>query len=255
MSNQSYLSIGETPVCDTPRRPWLAGVNIQGKRAVIFKPRCKLWSCPACAEINSRLWGARAYFGAEAIKAGGDAVYFLTLTSHEDLSPEGTLKVFPQAWKTLRQRVVRKAGVWSYLMVPERHKSGRMHVHLLESAGCGERWWKDNARACGLGYMVDEQALDDSGRAAHYVTKYIGKSLKDVQWPDGFRRVRVSKNWPPLPEMEQEEGWHWRIIEASIPLVDEIARLQESGIDVKVLDHSTAWVYAHAVNHEGELPT
>jgi len=254
MSEQPYLSIGETPVCEAPRRPWLIGLNVQGKRAIAFKPRCKSWNCPACAAINARLWGARAFFGSETIRESGRPLYFLTLTSHEDLSPEGTIKIFPQAWKTLRQRVIRKYHTFTYLMVPERHKSGRMHVHLLETAGAGERWWKDNARACGLGYMVDEQVMTEDGTAAWYVVKYIGKSIKEVDWPDGFRRVRISRDWPPLPEMEQVEGWSWRLLEAKYALTDELTRIEESGFTVQVLDHSTAWVYARAVLNEGELP-
>lgn len=257
MSEQPYTSQGEMPVCDTPRRPWLLGVNIETKRAVAFKPRCKLWTCPACAEINRRLWGARAYFGAEVFQEAGDNVYFLTLTSHEGLSPEGTIKVWPQAWKTLRQRAVRWNGgqVFDYLMVPEKHKNGRLHVHMVETLGAGDRWWKDNARQCGLGYMVSEQVCNTANGAAFYVTKYIGKSLGAEDWPANFRRVRLSRSWPPLPEMETAPGWHWRVIDPDNSLDDELTRIQESGFALHTLDHYTAWVYARAVSRDGEVDT
>lgn len=253
MSEQPYMSAGEMPICDTPRRPWLMGVNLETKRAVAFKPRCKKWTCPACAEINRKLWGARTYFGAETLANEGKDVYFLTLTSHEKLDAAGSIKVWPQAWKTLRQRAVRWNGgqVFDYLMVPEKHKNGRLHVHLIETLGAGNRWWKDNARAAGLGYMVSEQVCGGAGFASFYVVKYLGKQLGDADWPANFRRVRVSHDWPALPEMEAVPGWHWRVIAADLQLDEELHRVQESGFSLHVLDHYTAWVYARAAGQEG----
>lgn len=257
MSEQPYQSTGELPVCDTPRRPWLIGVNLTTKRAIAFKPRCKKWSCPACAEINKRLWGAVAFFGSEALTARGSVIYFLTLTSHEALDAEGTIKVFPQAWKKLRQRAVRwnDGHVFDYLMVPERHKSGRMHVHLIETLGAGERWWKDNARAAGMGYMVSEQVAQTSGGSAFYVVKYLGKQLQDTDWPANFRRVRISQSWPELPDMEKVEGWQWRVIAPDLQLDEELVRISESGFDLQILDHQTAWTYARMLDWTtGEMP-
>jgi len=252
-THQRYEADGrDMPICETRGRPWLMGVNIETRRAVAFKPRCKQWSCPACAEINSRLWCARTIFGTETLINEGRDVYFLTLTSHEDLSPQGTIKVFPRAWKTLRTRIARQAGVWSYLMVPEKHKDGRLHAHFIETFGAGERWWKDNARQCGLGYMVDEQQIS-SAVAGFYVTKYLHKQTEEASWPKGFRHIRVSQNWPKLPEMETTPGWHWRVIPADLQLDEELARIQESGFNLQVLDHYTAWVYARAVSNEGEV--
>jgi len=254
MSEQPYESTGPVPVCAAPRRPWLIGVSLSTKRAVAFKPRCKSWNCPACAEINSRLWAVRAYHGVEAHTAAERTIYFLTLTSHESLDPAGTIKVFPQAWKTLRQRANRQAGYFSYLMIPERHKDGRMHAHLLESGGAGERWWKDNARACGFGYMVDEQAVENPAAASFYVVKYIGKGLASgPDWPKNFRRVRVSKNWPAMPEMEEVQGWSWRLVDPDYSLVEEIERIKDSGFEMQVLDHATAWTYARADWSTGEV--
>jgi len=239
-----YKASKDNPQCTTPRRPWLMGVNLQAQRAVAFQPRCKLWSCPACAEINRRLWATRTFHGAAALREKGAHIYFLTITSHETLSPAGTVRVFPDAWKKLRQRAYRMAGKYQYLMVPEKHQNGRMHVHMVETAGLGTRWWKDNSRECGFGYMVEEEECSD-GNAAFYVVKYLGKQMSDnIPWPKRFRRVRVSREWPALPEMERVVGWNWRVLVEKLD--EELERLAQYGFDVRVLDHSQAWVYARA---------
>lgn len=246
-----FMASKDSPQCNAPRRPWLAGVSLSTGNAILFQPRCKSWQCPACAEINRRLWAVRTFHGAAALRERGAHIYFLTITSHEALSPQGTITIFPDAWKKLRQRAYRMAGKYQYLMVPEKHVSGRMHVHMVETAGLSTRWWKDNARECGFGYMVEEEECSQDGRAAWYVVKYLGKQMSDnVAWPKRFRRVRVSREWPELPQKEGTKSWHWRLVEDG--LVAEQNRLIESGFNVQILDHYQAWVYARA--HEGEAP-
>jgi len=84
------------------------------------------------------------------------------------------------------------------MIIPERHKNGRMHVHGLWNAGVEKRWLKNNARKRGLGFQCEIIPLTHSGYASKYVVKYIGKGLGDFHAPH-FRRVRVSDNWAVIP--------------------------------------------------------
>lgn len=229
--------------CSTPNRPYLRGINHEEKRAVFFQPRCKLWSCPACAEINKRLWAVRAYHAAEHLNAAGYAISFLTLTSHEKLSPSESLAIWPKAWSKLRQRAYRRASSFQYLLVPEQHKDGRLHVHAIETAGLGSRWWKDNGRSCGLGYMAEEEIARTSGGAAGYVVKYLSKSLAYTEWPKGFRRVRVSRQWPKLPSLPKVDGWYFEPLPKQEQLDRAIDDLQSAGYCVALLGHAQAWTY------------
>jgi len=87
---------------------------------------------------------------------------------------------------------------FEYMIVPEKHKSGRMHVHALWNAGVSQRWLKTNARKRGLGYQCKVIHVASSGHAQKYVVKYVGKDLgADV--PPHFRRVRVSADWADIP--------------------------------------------------------
>lgn len=229
--------------CEAPRRPWLVGVNYAEGRVVMFQPRCKSWDCPACAEINKSLWAVRAYHGAEVLAEGENPNNFLTITSHEKLSAAASLAVWPDAWKKLRMRARYAAPHFQYLMVPEQHKDGRLHVHAVETANLGKRWWKDNARECGLGYMADESETRTPGGAARYVVKYLTKSLEFQAWPRGWRRVRTSQGWPKLPEMPVVEGWIWVTLKKDQNLSWTVRQLGLQGYEIAQLDHRAAWNY------------
>lgn len=137
--------------------------------------------------------------GVRALQAQGDAVDFVTITGHEKLVDfASTERVWKQAWTGLYAALKRQKSNLAYMVVPEKHKNGRMHVHALWNAGVSKRWLKDNARKRGLGYQVDVKPLSDGSPAARYVVKYIGKDLgEDV--PAHFRRVRVSQGWTDIP--------------------------------------------------------
>jgi len=209
-------------------------------QAVIFRPRCKQWSCPTCAEINKALWMIRAYKGAKTLMQAGIDFYFLTLTSHEKLTASQSLYVWPRAWAKLRDKMkYENGGVFSYLMIPEHHESGKIHVHAIESAGLGESWIKTAARTSGLGYMDEEDKLRTPTGAAHYVTKYLTKSIGVAIWPRGFRRIRASRDWPKLDMPETD--WLFNCLPPMERIESEVDRLEQLGFKVQVVDHLIAW--------------
>jgi len=233
--------------CSTPRRPFLRGVNHEERKAVFFQPRCKLWSCSYCAQVNRALWTARAYHGAEVLtvvtEATPEAISFLTLTSSAKLGPDATMRVFSSAWDVLLKRARRSGSQGQYLLIPERHKDGRLHAHAVETFNLGTRWWKDSSAECGLGYMAEEEEARTPGGAAYYVAKYLAKSLGAQNWPKGWRRVRTSRNWPKLPELPPNAGWDWSRLPGRASLAETVARLEGGGYEVVFLDHVEAWKY------------
>lgn len=193
--------------CQTPNRPWMLASHEASHSALFFKPTCKKWDCPYCAEVNARRWVVRAREGVKTLIDAGHKVNFVTLTPHEKLTPEQSYWVLPHAWKKLHMRYKREIPAGdpgAYYAVPERHQSLKVHSHLLITGGLTKKWWKDNARECGLGYQSDVQEVKTLG-VAGYVSKYLTKTLSD--WPKGKRRVNTSRSWPALPDLPQKEGW------------------------------------------------
>lgn len=116
---------------------------------------------------------------------------------------EQTLYVWPDAWAKLSRRIRYHFKGIRYVLLPEVHADGRMHIHAIASHGLGTRWLKDHACACGLGYMASSEKLSDHTRSVYYVTKYLNKAIEDTKWPSRFRRVRTSQHWPELPPSQE----------------------------------------------------
>lgn len=182
-------------------------------RALVTDADCDSWKCEECSKRLSGRWALRAEIGARQYINAGARVDFITLTSHERLKTfEACAFAWVDAWHKLHHRLNKQATVREYLLIPERHKDGRMHAHALWTFGVSRRWLKDNARACGLGYQADVKHVQEARFAVRYVTKYIGKGLGD-EAPARFRRVRVSAGWATIPEpVSEASAYAWQYI-------------------------------------------
>jgi len=232
--------------CSAPNRPLLQGVNPITKRAALFRPRCGSWSCPSCAEINRKLWAFKAQHGANVLQEQNPDIplQFVCLTSHEKLSPQASISVLPKAWPKIRKRAGRASGLeLVYFAVPERHKSGKLHLHAIVRVDLPERWWKDVPRACGMGYMNDAGELTGATPAALYVSKYLSKTLVEESWPKNHRRVRKSNNWPALPEQTGLSDLVFEIVPKEVSLEVAYMRLIRQGYRVEMRGHARAWEY------------
>lgn len=208
--------------CQTENRPVLKGEHQETGKLYLYQPGCKMWKCAGCAGTMKLLWQARIGHGYEVYSgAGFEEWAFVTITAHKkNVTAEQCLYVFPKAWAKLSARMRRKFRGIRYVILPEHHKDGRVHWHMIASSGqdwetpggktrkgslITKRWLKDNCAYTGLGYMGDAAEVEDSLRAIMYVSKYIGKSLIDTDWPENLRRIRTSQGWPELPH---EESFH-----------------------------------------------
>jgi len=229
--------------CERVGRPMIRGQNSETMQAALFRPDCGCWDCPYCARRNLAKLRHVIAFGAVAVGRKQN-VEFVTLTSHEKLqTPEQTFKVLALAWNKLNRRFKRTAArtgaMVYYLQIPEAHKSGRWHLHMLSSPPMGVRWWKDNARACGFGYQAAAVPFDQHGRAGQYMQKYVRKQLTGDGhgWSKSMRRVRHSNNWPMSDQTKRKQkGWQWDILPKEISLRDEIDRLIVAGYRVTAAD-------------------
>lgn len=224
------------PVCEAPRRPLLRALNHERRVVIYFKPRCKSWKCPACAELNKRAWIARIYEATAFHLAQGASVAFTTLTTHERLSPDASWRLFYPAWRRLLMRARRAAPGGEYVMIPEAHQSGKMHVHMLDTFALPTRWWKDNARACGLGFMAESEFAETPGGAARYAAKYLGKSLNEEKLK-GIRRVRKSKGFLNSQSELTLEDWTYVRLPDDVPLALDVDHFERQGYTVEILQH------------------
>ena len=226
----------DTPVCDAPGRPLLRAVSLERRKVLYYKPRCKSWHCAACAVINQRLWTARIYQATSILIDAGAQISFTTLTTHEKLSAEASWRLFYPAWQRLYKRARRAAGAGEYVMIPEAHQSGRMHVHMLDTWNLRTRWWKDNARGCGLGYMAESEFAETPGGAAHYAAKYLTKAIVNEELRR-VRKIRKSQGFLKGIPSPFREDWRIERLDSDTPLMLDARAYMQRGFDVLHVTH------------------
>lgn len=195
--------------CPNTKGIVILGINEDHKIAMLFNPSCKSWDCPVCGPKNAENWAWAGMTGAYKLLDDSPMV-FCTVTSRPYASVNQSLYFFKQNWPKLRKRItVKNSAKFEYMLIPERHKTGVLHAHFVANISITKRWLKDNAFECGFGYQAKVDPVDHAPGVAAYMTKYMAKSMTFTQWPDKFRRVRRSQNWPMPAQPEPLPGWAW----------------------------------------------
>lgn len=212
----------------------LIAFDLPEHRAIIVRGNCNLWTCEECAARLRDRWVLRATMGIKQFLSEGLPVDFVTITSHEKLTTFAqTEVVWRSAWNSLYSAIKRRSRRFEYMIVPERHKDGRMHVHALWTAGVSKKWLKDNARKRGLGFMADVKHISaEDLRPARYISKYIGKDLGENVHKH-FRRVRTSQGWTDIPEPKTDQsGLNWFYVTSDRELWMVMKRCEIEQIDM-----------------------
>ena len=143
--------------------------------------RCR--KCPGCLRARRHLWQLRAE--AEFIQA--DRTWFFTGTFRQQFHDlESVNEEVTRFLKRLRERTPDKLR---YLLVPEEHKSGALHVHAL--LHCKESLtYRHVQKSWQAGWMDCKLA---NWKHPGYVTKYVTKSVSDATSSKRRPRIRASR--------------------------------------------------------------
>lgn len=211
--------------CPNPKAPIMRAVNEKLKITHYSKAACGMWSCPVCSAKNSQRWIAQILTGVNQ-----HIFYnwvFVTVTAHEKTRGKSSLWNLRQGWpKLLRRykRAVKYTPMYTMVYEPHADEKNSLHMHMIISQPVGKKWWKDNARQCGLGYQDDERVIDNAGKAAGYAAKYLLKASEHAdRYPKNMRRINCSRNWPQLPELSSDEGdYVWSYVDSLEKMLWEV---------------------------------
>jgi hypothetical protein len=210
------------------------------KKLLICDVDCKTWACEDCADKMRRLHQLRIIEGC-GVTLGGDWC-FLTITSHEKMRGyEATRKNLQEGMRKLFERMRRKNGSRHYILIHEYHADGvSLHIHMLYNCFVDERWLKDNARECGMGFEVKSELLRDPKSSGKYVTKYLSKAIEQGDlFPKRFKRVRYSVGFPRFEFPEKESDYVWSSIEKTREALQTLVKWHRHlGYEVKKLAQS-----------------
>jgi hypothetical protein len=168
-----------------------------------------------------------------AVDSIGGTWDFVTLTAHEKTrSTSASWANVARGWNRLNLRLKRAKGRFYYVRVYEMTKKGSFHIHMLVSVRMPNKWWKDNARACGMGHQAKKKPLESNAQAVFYVAKYMTKE------PDGFprnvRRITCSRNFP---DKMQDKKHDWACIGNEV-LMSDIVHWTEN-LTLTAVDYDT----------------
>lgn len=199
-----------------------------GDAAVTVKPAsCRSWGCETCGPVRRALVEISARLG--------EPSHFLTLTIRRGTagSPLAARQLIGKSWPLLMRRLARHVGVKRipYLVVIEAHKSGWPHLHaLLRSPFLPHaeisRVWRELTGSP----VAWIEKVSSGKKAAKYVAKYLGKSLKRF---GTSKRYWSSRDWVLNAGDEEAETWRSEVWSYTREQVDEVlSRLIRDGYHI-----------------------
>jgi len=182
----------------------VTGPDDSGQTTYVRLP-CKTWACPKCGPKKvRRLQRAIAKTAQEL-----DLTRFLTLTLDPKSIPEGVdqLKYLREVWRKFCVYLAREFGrTATYISVPEFHRSGVPHLHVLVDQYIRQQWISETWESLGGGRICYIKRVHDIHRVSHYVSKYFTKGMI-LSAPFGVRRYTTSRNIRLFERKQGKTGW------------------------------------------------
>jgi len=228
--------------CPNPKAPVIFGYDENRKLISVQKLGCKQWDCPYCALHRKNYYTRKAFHGVEQYKADGfPDWYFGTITAHKNWRGfHASLKNHRANWRKFYWRMKRAAPDLRYFIAPEKHADESVHVHLVSTCMTESRWWKDHGAASGLGFINENELIEDTALVAYYASKYVGKSIGVTDWPKNFRRIRFNIHWPEPPDLK-DDSFIWSQPQAADDLRVTVKSYERRGF--MFLDDRTGELY------------
>ena len=192
---------------------------------------CRCWTCERCQPRRRRELITHA--------CDGEPKLLITLTSNPDRgkTPDWRARCLVAAWRKVRTRAIKKYG---YSRIPffavfEATKRGEPHLHILVRARWIDQAWLSKQMTTLNGAPIcDVRRIQDSGRAAAYVSKYIGKEPHHFA---GTKRYWRSLDYLPRSQEKSEDtkvpSERWQVEHRSFDIVKSMARLQGYAVVAK----------------------
>lgn len=86
--------------------------------------------------------------------------------------------------------------------IPKNQRFSPEKLENIDNRQMFSLWLSLAAVSAGLGVQVRIAVCDLVEGASRYIAKYLFKSLQTAKFPKNWRRVRYSRGWPKLPEIE-----------------------------------------------------
>lgn len=168
-------------------RPVAGRVLVNEQTGEWFPLPCNTWGCRVCGPAKAYRLGVLA--------AAASPERFITLSR---VGP--TLDTVHERLRTLSKALRRRGYGWEYLAVPEIHRNGFWHLHLLQKGDfIPQRVLSERAESAGMGFVVDIRRIRGSSEVPKYLCKYLTKDAlsREIERSPRSKRFRTSRGfWP-----------------------------------------------------------
>lgn len=158
---------------------------------------CHRWSCPDCNPYR------RKRLIAEIMSGKPSTLLTFTYRAGDELTPAEQLTRLLWAIRICLKRYMRRSRLSRLprYSVVEGTKAGTPHVHiLLRGVWLDQAWLSSQMQELIDAPIVDIRRIDSAGRAAKYVSKYVGKDPRQF---GTHKRYHRSKDWRIEPKPEK----------------------------------------------------
>jgi len=160
---------------------------------ILLRPRCKMWICPYCNEINRRVWRRHLKTKLSTMPLNALKWSFSTMTLPDyihDMETEydrlfSSIRFIRSQWDMTMKTLKREYGKFEYVRVLESHKSLALHVHILTSIWFEDAIERPNfhqsptfSKICESYHwgIVDNRNMQNGTTGTvNYITKYMTK--------------------------------------------------------------------------------
>jgi len=169
---------------------------------IMFRSKCKVWSCEDCGPKKAKLY--KHLISEVAEREGLNR--FLTLTLDPSKITGDSTRYLRLSFNKFRTYIRRRYGApIKYIAILEFTQQGIAHLHVLVDRFIEQKWISESWSAVGGGKIVDIRWVDIH-RVSHYLAKYLTKDLL-LSAPKRARRVTTSRSIRLVTKTLSELEW------------------------------------------------
>ena len=216
-------------------------INPTTETITVIPLGCRQWACPDCGRRKMNVWRLRTRHS--------DPNRFITLTCapRRGDTPQTALDRMKKGWPGLIRSIRNKCGTFEYVAIWELTEAGWPHLHILQRGDfVPQKWLSGVCRHYGWGRVADIRRITNGPHAAHYVTKYLTKSIEGGHGYAIFRRrIWCSRHYfdgaTPPPEEKETDAVKYHCVRSSVVFIlDRI--ILENGWTISHTGRSRSYV-------------
>jgi len=158
--------------------------NAETQTCVVVPLMCHRWDCDTCGPIKAKMWER------QIASALPERFMLFTRNPVKGDSPQYAYDRMKAGWTAFVRAIRARFGRFEWCAIWELHKDGYPHLHVAQKGKfLPQAWLSRVAPHFGFGKVVDIQRIYSKNGCAHYMSKYMVKTLAATRSALQMKRV------------------------------------------------------------------